>query len=390
MLDQALGQVALHLAAAIGTGVLLGSLAQRLGLPLQLGYLVAGVLLGRLLGAFGETAGTLAVAAEAAVAALLFILALQVPMPALGVRLVVPFGMVLQFLAVTLAGAWLASELGVAARSALVMGAALAASSTIFAVEVLGLRANPATRELLLTGSLFQGGVALTVTTLEFAPGLTGSTAETLARLALIPLFVVGAVIAFRLLSVALEWLGDADEDVALLSVVGVLLLAVGVPAVQAGVPMALIGLAGGWLVAANPRARAVMLRLVGLREVLVAVFLVGFGSLLDPAAILPHAGVVVTLGLVVVALKLASGTVIGRSAGLSRPQAILGAAALAPISELTFVIGQEGVARGVLGLDQQQLLLGAAATTIVAGSAALPIVTSSVARLAARRHVAS
>ncbi len=390
MLDQALGQVALHLAAAIGTGVLLGSLAQRLGLPLQLGYLVAGVLLGRLLGAFGETAGTLAVAAEAAVAALLFILALQVPMPALGVRLVVPFGMVLQFLAVTLAGAWLASEVGVAARSALVMGAALAASSTIFAVEVLGLRANPATRELLLTGSLFQGGVALTVTTLEFAPGLAGSTAETLARLALIPLFVVGAVIAFRLLSVALEWLGDADEDVALLSVVGVLLLAVGVPAVQAGVPVALIGLAGGWLVAANPRARAVMLRLVGLREILVAVFLVGFGSLLDPAAILPHAGVVVTLGLVVVALKLASGTVIGRSAGLSRPQAVLGAAALAPISELTFVIGQQGVARGVLGLDQQQLLLGAAATTIVAGSAALPIVTSSVARLAARRHVAS
>jgi Kef-type K+ transport system membrane component KefB len=394
MADDALVPAVIHLAVALAAAFAGGLAASLLRLPTQLGYLVAGLLVGTLLAAPAARPATLGVAADLAVAGLLFILAQQVSLRPLLERPAVAVAVSVQFLGIALAGAWLATELGVDPRAGFVIGAALAPSSTVFAAEVLADRGAKATRTIVAARSLGQGAIALAVVALGFAPGVGNASLgpfgpgglTTALALLLLPLAVVAGL---ALLRWVLARLGDPDDEIAQLSVIGIVLLAVAVPAVQVGLPLAVVALVAGWLVAADERARTTLRRVTVLREVFVALFLVGLGSLLDPGVLVREAGVVIAITGVVVALKFITAAAIARGARLSLSQATLAGAALAPLGEIAFVVGQEGLERGVLDAEEHQVILGAAATSVAAVSVAIPAVARPLPRAAAARRMA-
>jgi CPA2 family monovalent cation:H+ antiporter-2 len=379
--------VAIQLALALGVAFAGGVAAMLLRLPLQLGYLTGGIALGIALPR-AEGPAILSVAADLAVAGLLFILAQQVPLRYLAERPIRALLASVQFIGVALAAAWLAASLGVDPRAGFVIGAALAPSSTAFATEVLAQRRSRPPRAFTLTSSLAQGAIALACVAVGFAPGASSWFDTGVRAVLALVLLPAGVMAGLAVLRFALSRIGDAEDDVAQLAVVGIVLLTVAVPAVQLGLPLAIVALIAGCLVAGDDRARAALRRTHDLREVFVALFLVGLGSMLDPAILVDNAGVAMALAGVVIAVKFVSSAASARGAGLPLAQALLAGAALAPFGEVAFVVGQEGLARGVLDREQHQLILGAIATGLAGVSIAIPAVAGAGPRRAPARSM--
>ena len=310
-----LTEAAVLVALATGFAVAGGLLALRVGLPVQLGYLGAGLVIGLLIPGQDERREALGLAASVAVAGVLFLLALRSPLHGLADKPWLVVAAVGQVVGLALVGAWLGGRLGVDPRDGILIGAATATASTAFGAVIAGVRRGRTVR-LVATCSLVQAAVAL-----------------------------------------AIPWLA-----------------APGAPEGGVGPPLALVGLLGGWVVPSLHRGRADLRRAAGIRDALVAVFLVGLGSLVDPAAIGPEAGLLVPIVAAALVLKLASSTIVTRGTGLRGVGAILVGAALVPLGEVAFVVAHEGLLRGLLDASQHQLIIAATAGSVVAMAFAVPV----------------
>ncbi len=134
MIDDPLTQVLLLLAAAL----LVVAIARRLGLPAILGYLVVGTLLGPF--AFGliDESGTTRLLAELGVVFLLFTLGLEFSWPRMVAMRREVFGLgTAQVVATTAVASTLAAAVGVDWPSAIVIGGAVAMSSTAIILQQL-------------------------------------------------------------------------------------------------------------------------------------------------------------------------------------------------------------------------------------------------------------
>lgn len=372
MSDDGLAEIAIEMAVALGAAFVGGVAAIRLRLPAYLGYLAAGMVLGLVLAAGNRSTEIIGSVADVSVAALLFILALQFPLRPLLDR---PGAAVLvlgQFLVVVAGVALLLAMLGTDPRTALVLGCALGTSSIVFASAMLQGRVSGPSRKFLAAAVLAQGGMALVIVGL--APGFASASApfqwETVLRALLLP---VGIVVGRLVLRHALARIEDPQDELSQLTVVAVVLMAVAAPAVQVGLPLALTGLAAGWLVGSDDRARAAASRVFEVREVFVAFFLVGLGCLFNPAVLMREGVTVLLVVGVVVGLRFAAVATATRVSGLRGGEAMVATAALLPLGELAFAVGQEGLARGVIQATDHQLVIGAAVSSLAVASVAIP-----------------
>ncbi len=358
-----LNDVAVLLAAL----ALAGPLARWLGIAAVLGYLMAGVLLGPFgLGTVFTTndAAHILHVAEFGVVLLLFLIGLELRPKRLWAMRDAIFGLgAAQVFVTALALGLVAMAFGVRPQSALFAGAALALSSTAFALQVMEENGELATRHgrLGFAVLLFQDLAAIPL--IALAPFFAMSAASAAAELDIMAagrglLTIVAIIVGGRYLLdavlrlVALSRVKEAMTAAALLTVVGVTIVMQAV-----GLPASLGGFIAGALLAESSYRHELEADIQPFEGLLMGMFFTAIGMSLNLSLLLSHPFLILALTAGLMAIKALVLYGLGRWQGLQAGPARRLAFALAQGGEFAFVLLSVGRAAGVLGNDPAQIL---------------------------------
>jgi monovalent cation:H+ antiporter-2, CPA2 family len=362
------GDIALILVAAFLGGIV----AQRLGLPLILGYILAGVLVGPNTG--GPTVGEvheIELLAEIGVALLLFAIGLHFPLSELRpVRRVALAGTAIQMLLTIVFGYGLGLFLGLGSSEAVWFGAFISLSSTAVVLKTLteGGVLNTLSGRVII-GMLIVQDIAM-VPLLILLPEL-GDVGEGLSRLVVAVLQAALFVAVMALFGVRVfPWLMARvaswnSRELFLISVVATG-LGVGYGTYLFGLSFAFGAFVAGMVLSQSDYSHQALADVAPLRDVFAMLFFVSVGMLIDPAFLLDEAA---TITAVVLAVFLFKGLLF---AGLTRafgygnivPFAVgLG---LFQVGEFSFVIARVGIDVGALSSRTYSIALTTAVVTMV------------------------
>lgn len=378
-------------AVAVLTAFVGGMAAQRLGQPVIVGYLVAGMVVGPFTPGPRVDPHTIGVLAEIGVAFLMFAVGTELPLPELR-RLgrLASVGGTLQIVLVMALGPLLALALGLSLTQGVFLGALLALSSTVVALKV-----------LMAGGELqaLHGRVALAILVAQdiavvpmvvVLPVVASGGQGLLGHLGLAAL-KAGAILigAFVILGRAVPWLlGHVAlarvRELFLLLVVG---LALGTALVTqaAGLSLAFGAFLAGLAVAESDYRTQVESEVLPLRDLFASLFFVSVGMLVDPRALAANASAVALLSAAAVVGKLIVVTVVVLLLGLPGPVAVMAGLHLAQVGEFSFVLARIGVDSGAVPARLFDLTLATALVTIVATPALVragPLLLHAVQRL--------
>ena len=361
------GDIALILVAAL----LGGLVARRLGLPLILGYILAGVAVGPNTG--GPTVSSvhdIELLAEIGVALLLFTIGLHFSLDELApVRRVALFGTAAQ-MALTIAfGYGLGRLLGFGWQEATWFGALLSLSSTAVVLKSLseqGVMGTLSSRVII--GMLVAQDLAV-VPLIIVLPEL-GSLGQGLSELGVAALraaaFVAVMVVFGRRV---LPWLMARvaawnSRELFLISVVAIG-LGVGYATYLFGLSFAFGAFVAGLVLSQSDYSHQALADVEPLRDVFAMLFFVSVGMLLDPAFLIQNAGTVALVVALVFAVKglVFAGVVRAFGYGNIIPFAVgLG---LFQVGEFSFVIARVGVEEGAISESSYSIVLSTAVITM-------------------------
>jgi len=362
----------LNLTLAVVAAALGGALAQRLGLPVIVGYLLAGVALGQ------RTPGPVAdvrvvqVMAELGVTFLMFGIGAELSIGEIRrVGRVAGLGGAGQMLATIALVAVCAPLLGLSGYHGLFLGSLLAVSSTAVALKVLMGRGEMGSVHARLALGLAVIQDLAVVPLMVLLPALAGRSGSVLADLALAlakAALLLGATLALggRTVPWLLARMARAgSRELFLLVVVGIA-LGTALLAHALGLSLALGAFLAGLLVAESELAHQAVAEILPLRDLFATLFFTSVGMLIDPVFVLAYAGpiafgvalVVLGKGLVTAAAPLAF--------GYSARVALLVGASLAQVGEFSFVLAQQGRDLGLIPSWLYDLTLSVALVSIL------------------------
>ncbi len=304
----------LYLCAAVLSVVV----CRLLHLPVMLGYLVAGLVIGP--GALGwaEDSATVEHLAEFGVVFLMFVIGLEFNLPKLMQMRRLVFGLGSLQVALTLVGAlvvngllayalqWMARPWHLSWQSAIVLGAALAMSSTAIVVKMMADRVElESPHGQAVMGILLFQDLAV-VPLLVLVPALGSSEASEHLLSTLILAFLKAAVLVGLLLwggqQVMQRWLRMvARRQSEELFMLNVLFMTLGLAWLteQAGLSLAMGAFLTGMLIAETPYKHRVETDIKPFHDVLLGLFFITIGMKLDWEVLLDHWGYVIFFSLI-------------------------------------------------------------------------------------------
>lgn len=361
------GDIALILVAAFLGGVV----ARQLGMPLILGYILAGVLVGP--NTIGPTVGEIEeieLLAEIGVALLLFTIGLNFPLGELApVKRIALIGTPIQ-LALTIAfGYWLGQLLGLGWEEAVWFGAIISLSSTAVVLKTLteqGVINTLASRVII--GMLIVQDLAV-VPLIILLPELNnvgqGLTEVGIAVLEA-GLFIAGmAVFGTRVFPWFMARIANWNSRELFLLAVVAIGLGVGYATYLFGLSFAFGAFVAGMVLSQSDYSYQALADIGPLRDIFAMLFFVSVGMLLEPAFLWKNAA---TIGLVVLAVFVVKGSIF---TGLSR---VFGYGNIAPfavglglfqVGEFSFVIAREGLNVGAISEETFSIGLTTAVITM-------------------------
>ncbi len=362
------GDIALILVAALLGGIV----AQRLGLPLILGYILAGVLIGP------HTAGPTVVEihdiellAEIGVALLLFTIGLHFPLDRLApVKRIALIGTAIQMGLTILFGYALGRLFGLGWEEAVWFGALLSLSSTVVVLKTLSEQGVINT----LSGRVMVGMLVvqdLAVVPLIILLPALGNITEGLSRFAEAALQAGVFVAIMALFGVRVfPWLMARiaswnSRELFLISVVAIG-LGVGYGTYLFGLSFAFGAFVAGMVLSRSEYSHQALADIGPLRDVFAMVFFVSVGMLLDPAFLLEN---VTTVAAVVVLVLVVKSLIFG---GITRAFGYVNIAPLAvslglfQVGEFSFVIAREGINSGAISQGMYSVALTTAVVTML------------------------
>jgi CPA2 family monovalent cation:H+ antiporter-2 len=361
------GDIALILVAAfVG-----GAIARRLGLPLILGYILAGIFVGPNTG--GPTVGDvhdIELLAEIGVALLLFAIGLHFPLRELApVKRVALIGTPIQ-MALTIAfGYGLGRFLGLGWQESVWFGALISVSSTAVVLKTLGEQGVMATlASRVIVGMLIVQDV-LVVPLLVLLPRLR-DVGEGLSRLGVAVLEAAGFVAVMALLGVrVLPWamaqiVGWGSRELFLISVVAIG-LGVGYGTYLFGLSFAFGAFVAGMVLSQSDYSHQALADIAPLRDVFAMLFFVSVGMLIDPAFLWREAPTILLVVALVFLVKgvLFAGITRGFGYGNVAPFAVgLG---LFQVGEFSFVLARVGIDAGAISGRLYSIVLTTAVVTM-------------------------
>ncbi|WP_005031424.1 cation:proton antiporter [Holophaga foetida] len=348
--------ILLDLAMVLGVAAVTTVVCQRFRLPLVLGYLLAGLIIGPHvpvpLVANLHNVHTLS---ELGIILLMFSLGIEFSLKKL-MRAGPPATLIALIKTgfLTWAGYLAGRLLGWGAVESIFAGAALGISSTMIIARVYqGMGIKGPVADLVLSALIVEDLLAILMLTLLTAVGSGAGLSLsalllTIARLAgfLVVVLVFGRWLVPRFI----RWVADMGHDETLLITAVGLCFALSLLASRMGYSVALGAFLAGMLVAESGRERKVEHLLSPLKDVFVAIFFVSIGMLIDPTQVLPNWKALLLFGFLVFFGKFVSaafGALLGGS-GLRTSLWIGGS--LAQIGEFSFIIVALGQALGVVG----------------------------------------
>ena len=350
-----------------------GFLARQLKLPTIVGYLLAGVAIGPFTPGFVGDVESIGQLAELGVIFLMFGVGLHFSLGDLWrVRDIAVPGALGQMALATLLGVGLSQLWGWSLTSGLILGLAVSIASTVVLLRGLMDQGLLNTRH----GQAAVGWLVLedlaTVLILVALPALSAGQGGldwagigwTLLKAGLfigLMLVVGGRVVPWLLLRTA----RTRSRELFFLVILAVALGTALGSAAFFGVSLALGAFLAGVVVSESPLSHQVGVDVLPFQEVFAVLFFVSVGMLVNPAYLLANAGHVLALTALIVVGKSLLAALIGFCFPHPARTALVVAAGLSQIGEFSFIVGQAGLALGLLHPDQYALILAGALLSI-------------------------
>jgi CPA2 family monovalent cation:H+ antiporter-2 len=368
--------------AGLGLAFIFGAIANRLKLPVLVGYLLAGVLVGPFTPGYVADQELAPQLAEIGVILLMFGVGLHFSLKDLmAVRKIAIPGAVVQITAATVMGLGLALLLGWSVGAGIVFGLALSVASTVVLLRALQERRLVETgRGKIAVGWLIVEDLAM-VLALVLLPALSGmlggeaqaGVAGGVAGAFAITIGKVVAFVAFMLIvgRRVIPWILHriAHTGSRELFRLGVLAIALGVAfgsAALFGVSFALGAFFAGMIMAESELSQQAANETLPLRDAFAVLFFVSIGMLFDPMVLLREPlAVLATLAIIVVGKSIAALIIV---LAFRRPMstALTISASLAQIGEFSFILAGLGVSLKLLPSEGRDLILAGAILSIL------------------------
>ena len=365
-------QFVVDLVLAIVAAFIGGLAAQRLGQPVIVGYLIAGVALGPFTPGPTASAESVGVIAEIGVVFLMFALGAEFSRADLrDMGRIALVGGSLQIAGTIAVGVAVGLALGLTPIQGVFVGALLALSSTVVAIKVLASRGA-------LQSLHGKGSIALliaqdlaVVPMIVLLPAVSAPGAlEWSSLLATVAKAIGVVVVAYFLGARAAPWLlahaaARPSREVFLLAVVA---LALGTALITqvAGLSLAFGAFLAGVVIAESEYRTQVVAEVLPLRDLFTSLFFVSIGMLIDPITLVAALGPLALLTVAVVIAKPAVSTLALLLAGVPGVVALPAALSIAQVGEFSFVLARLGVETGAIPPRVFDLTLATALVTIV------------------------
>ena len=348
-----------------------GIVAQRLGLPLILGYILAGVAIGPNTG--GPTVGEIhdiELLAEIGVALLLFAIGLNFPLGKLApVRRVALIGTPIQMGLTIAFGYGLGRLLNLGWEEAVWFGALLSLSSTAVVLKTLseqGVINTLASR--VIVGMLIVQDLAV-VPLIIFLPEL-GDISQGLSELGAAgfeaTIFIGGmALFGARVFPWLMARVASWNSRELFLISVAAIGLGVGYGTYLFGLSFALGAFVAGMVLSRSDYSHQALADIGPLRDVFAMLFFVSVGMLIDPAFLLENAATVAAVILLLLVVKSLIFGGITRAFGYVNIAPFAVSLGLFQVGEFSFVVAREGVSLGVISQGTYSIALTTAVITM-------------------------
>ena len=370
--------------AGLGLAFVFGAIANRLKLPVLVGYLLAGVLVGPFTPGYVADQQLAPQLAEIGVILLMFGVGLHFSLKdLLSVRTIAIPGAIVQIGAATVMGLGLALALGWTIGAGVVFGLALSVASTVVLLRALQERRLIETgRGKIAVGWLIVEDLAM-VLALVLLPALSGvlggeAPADHGAGASVLTAFAItiGKVVAFVAIMLivgrrVIPWILHriAHTGSRELFRLGVLAIALGVAfgsAALFGVSFALGAFFAGMIMAESELSQQAASETLPLRDAFAVLFFVSIGMLFDPTVLLREPlAVLATVAIIVVGKSIAALLIV---LAFRRPMstALTISASLAQIGEFSFILVGLGVSLKLLPPEGRDLVLAGAILSIL------------------------
>lgn len=361
------------------SSVLAVALFRAMRLPAMLAYFMVGILFGPYALGLLPSTETGRHVAEFGIVFLMFSIGLEFSLPKLYAMRKTLFGLggaqVLITLSVTMLLSWLA---GFTLPTAFVVGAALTMSSTAIVSKVLMERVDLNSRHgrLSIGILLFQDLAVIPI--LVLIPALGAQTGDLSTTLGLS--FIKSAVLLFVLFKfgkgIINFWFSlvakQRSRELFVLNVLTVTLLLAAVTKI-AGLSYALGAFIAGMLISETRYRYQVESDIAPFRDILLGLFFISVGMLLDFNYLLQHIGWVLLLLAGFILFKAAVVAVLVRAFGFESGVGIRTGIVLAQAGEFSFVILALGVEQNLIGGDELQIMLAATLLSMVFAAFVIP-----------------
>jgi len=363
------GDLAVLLVAALVGG----AVAHALRLPALLGYLAAGLIIGPHTPGFVSDVEQVQTLADLGVALLMFSLGVRFRFrELLAARNVALLGGGVQVCVMLGLGVLVGWGLGIDRDGSLLLGGAIALSSTMVALKLL-----EELGEVDTVHGRVVAGIALVqdlslVPIIVVIPAIAGGEGNLWQALGLamgkaagllLAMYILGAQVVPRLLG---RIAATRSRELFLLSIVA---LALGTAAVSslAGLSLAFGAFLAGLLVSESEYSQQTLVEVLPLREIFAVVFFVSIGMLIDPHVFVDEPRTVLAIAAAGVFGKLLLVTGLALAFGYMGRTALAAGMALANMGEFSFVLATVGVDEGIFSQELNSALLAAVSLSIVA-----------------------
>jgi CPA2 family monovalent cation:H+ antiporter-2 len=364
--------IAADIALILVVALIGGMIAQRIGQPLIIGYITAGILVGP------YTAGPtvteihdIEVLAEIGVALLLFALGLEFNFKKLAkVKWIAFIGTPIQIGLSMLVGWWVATLLGWNSTAALWAGGIMALSSTMVILKTLsaqgelGSLASRIMISMLIIQDLAVVPMMLILPELnQLESGMTNLLwAGLRAAIFLVAMVVVGTRVMPYLLRRISQW-GSRELFLVAITALG---LGIGYGTYLAGLSFAFGAFVAGMVLSESEYSHQALSDIVPLRDIFSMIFFVSVGMLINPLFLWQNAVIIVLFVLIVIVSKGLIFGVLTRLFGYRGDVPLTVALGLFQIGEFAFVLARVALDKEMLDSDQYNLVLATALVTMM------------------------
>ena len=374
----------INIVVALVVAFIGGVIARRIGLPTIVGYLLAGIVIGPFTPGFVGDTETISQLAELGVIFLMFGVGLHFSIEDLWkVRSVAIPGALGRMAITILLGFGFSQLWGWTATSGIVIGLAISIASTVVLLRNLmdnGLLNTPPGKAAI--GWVIVEDLA-TVLILVLMPTLVntsngfdwqalGFTLLKAAGFVLVAYFAGKRLIPWILLRIA----HTRSRE---LFILAVLTIALGIALGAAelfGVSLALGAFVAGVVVNESPLSHQVAADVLPFQEAFAVLFFVSIGMLVNPEYILNNITTILAFTALIVIGKALVTVLMGFVLPWPAHTTLVLAAVLSQIGEFSFILGQEGMALGILNRDQYSLILVGSLASITLNPIIIRLIT--------------